>query len=84
MRGACAIIPPDEFEPFDAERYTELCDVPSSSGQYLRRMLAARNRPLMFVTIPHVLVARPIALSGAQDIDPAEPPDWGGRMAGGR
>jgi hypothetical protein len=60
-----AATPPlDEFEPFDAERYQELPDVPDAHRDYLGRMKNDRRRPLMFVHIPHVLVAGPIDIRG--------------------
>jgi hypothetical protein len=52
--------PLDEFEPFDFERYRELRDVTDAHRAYLRRMKAEGKPPLLFVHIPHVLVAGPI------------------------
>ena len=52
--------PLEEFEPFDASRYRELSDVTDPHAAYLRRMKETGKRPLLFVHIPHVLVAGPI------------------------
>ena len=68
-------IPPlDEFEPFDHRRYRELSEVPHAHIDYLHRTTRAGKRPLMFVHIPHVLVAGPIDTSGLRIVrweDPA-------------
>ena len=70
-----AAAPPlDEFEPFDIENYRELPDVPDAHRAYLRRMKDQGKRPLMFVHIPHVLIARPINVSGFQVVPWDEPP----------
>lgn len=68
--------PPEEFEPFDAGRYRELTAVPPEYGLRIREALEAGRRPLMFVTIPHVLVAGRIDLAESTEIDPDEPPPW--------
>lgn len=68
--------PADEFEPFDPQRYRELTAVPAAYREHLRACLARGKRPLMFVTIPHVLVVPSIDFSAAEVVDPAEPPDW--------
>ena len=52
--------PLEEFEPFDASRYRELPDVTDAHAAYLRRMKETGRQPLLFVHIPHVLVAGPI------------------------
>jgi hypothetical protein len=69
-----ALAPPlDEFEPFEAERYEELANIPIQHRAYLLKM-ARENKPaLTFVHIPHVLIAGPIDTSGlrvvqAQDL----------------
>jgi hypothetical protein len=70
-----ALAPPlEEFEPFDAERYRELSDVPERHRSYLRRMQRQGRRPLMFVHIPHVLVAGPIDIRGLRLVDWSRPP----------
>ena len=68
--------PPDEFEVFDPDRYTELTKVPAAYRVRLRESLAANKHPLMFVKIPHVLVAGPIDLAEAEIIDGSSRPDW--------
>ena len=66
--------PADEFEPFDALRYRRLSSVPSAHLDYLRRMNARGERGLLFVHVPHVLVAGPIDVSGLRPIAWDEPP----------
>jgi hypothetical protein len=68
--------PADEFEPFDDERYAELTAVPAAYRARIRDSLSRGRRPLMFVHIPHVLVAGAIDLSDAEVVDPLRPPDW--------
>jgi hypothetical protein len=68
--------PRDEFEPFDFERYSELTAIPSAYRPRLRESLAKGRRPLMFVHIPHVLVAGSIDLAGAEIVDPLIAPEW--------
>ena len=60
--------PADEFEPFDALRYRRLSAVPSAHLDYLRRMKARGERGLLFVHVPHGLVAGPIDASGLRPI----------------
>ncbi len=68
--------PASEFEPFEPDRYSELTAIPDTYRPRLREIVATGRRPLMFVTIPHVLVAGPIDVSAAEVVDPAVPPDW--------
>jgi hypothetical protein len=60
--------PIDEFEPFDFGRYRQLPDVTDAHLAYLRRMKDEGRRPLLFVHIPHVLVAGPIDTRGLRII----------------
>jgi len=72
-------VPPlDEFEQFDATRYRELADVPSAHVAYLEQRSADGRRALMFVHIPHVLVAGPIETGGLRTIDWADAPTSAG------
>jgi hypothetical protein len=66
--------PLDEFEPFDIVRYQALGDLPAAHRAYLRRMKDEGKRPLMFVHIPHVLVAGPIDTRGLRVIPWETPP----------
>jgi hypothetical protein len=66
--------PPDEFEPFDPERYREFPDVTPQHLSYLKRMKERGERALMFVHIPHILVAGAIDVSGARVVPWDEPP----------
>jgi hypothetical protein len=69
-----AQVPPlEEFEPFDPGRYRELADIPDAHLSYLRRMKDLGKRPLLFVHIPHVLVAGPIDTQGLRVIRWDEP-----------
>jgi len=62
--------PPDhEFAAFDPAQYQETYEVPSLHREYLQRQLAAGERALGFVFVPHVLVAAPIDLNGLDIID---------------
>lgn len=60
--------PLDEFVPFDPTRYVELIDLPQAHLEYLRKTREEGKRPLMFVHIPHVLVAGPIETDGLRTI----------------
>lgn len=60
--------PLDEFEAFDSARYQELSAVPRAHVEYLRRAKQDGRRPLMFVHVPHVLVAGPIETAGLRVI----------------
>ncbi len=60
--------PPEEFERFDASRYSELSAVPADHVSYLRRMKERGQPPLLFVHIPHVLVAGAIDVRGLREI----------------
>jgi hypothetical protein len=60
--------PIDEFEPFDIARYRVLPEIPSAHTAYLERRKADGNPALMFVHIPHVLVAGPIETRGLREI----------------
>jgi hypothetical protein len=69
------VAPPlDEFEAFNAERYRELAEVTTAHLTYLRRMKQEGKRPLLFVHIPHVLVAGPIDTSGLRVVRWDQPP----------
>ena len=69
------LVPPsDEFEPFEPDRYQPL-DAPTPAHlAYLRRMKERGERSLMFVHIPHILVAGPIDVSGLNVVPWDEPP----------
>jgi hypothetical protein len=68
------LVPPqDEFEVFDPDRYQPLPDVPPLHRRYLQQRKARGERGLMFVHIPHVLVAGPIDVSGCRVIGWDEP-----------
>jgi len=54
-------------------RYKELSEVTHAHLTYLRRMKESGRRPLMFVHIPHVLVAGPIDISGVRVVEWDEP-----------
>ncbi len=70
-----ALAPPlDEFEPFDPARYVDLIELPRAHREYLREMKEEARRPLMFVHIPHVLVAGPIETDGVRTISWEEQP----------
>jgi len=60
--------PLDEFEPFDAARYRELTEVPGVHVSYLEQTKAQTKKSLMFVHIPHVLVAGRIDTNGLRRI----------------
>lgn len=66
--------PGDEFEPFDPSRYQELTAPTERHLAYLRTMRERGRRSLMFVHIPHVLVAGPIDVSGLEPVPWDEPP----------
>jgi hypothetical protein len=68
--------PADEFEAFDAARYSELTAIPPAYRPRLRESIATGRRPLTFVHIPHVLVAGSIDLADATIVDPFAPPKW--------
>jgi hypothetical protein len=60
--------PDDEFEPFNPRLYRELSEPTSAHLAYLARMKSAGKPPLMFVHIPHILVAGPIDVSGLEPV----------------
>jgi hypothetical protein len=66
--------PLEEFEPFDPSRYRELTAVTDSHLSYLARMRERGQPPLLFVHIPHVLVAGPIEIRDLRVIPWDEPP----------
>ncbi len=66
--------PAEEFEPFDADRYRPLETPPPARLDYLRRVKERGERPLLFVHIPHVLIAGPIDVSGLKVVAWDEPP----------
>ena len=66
--------PLEEFEPFDPKRYQPLSEPTARHIEYLRRMNTDGKRPLMFVHIPHILVAGPIDVSGLRVVSWDEPP----------
>ena len=66
--------PLDEFEQFDPERYRPLTAATPAHISYLERMKNRGQRPLMFVHIPHVLVAGAIDVSGLRVVPWDEPP----------
>jgi hypothetical protein len=67
--------PREEFEPFDFHRYVPLEEAPPAHLAYLRRMKAQNKRPLMFVHVPHILVAGPIDVAGLRVVAWDEPPE---------
>ena len=72
------LVPPlDEFEPFDRGRYQELEDVTEAHFAYLRRMKDEGTQPLVFVHVPHVLVAGPIDTCGLRIVRWHEHPEVG-------
>ena len=60
--------PLDEFAAFDADRYRELAAVPHAHVTYLKERKARKKQSLMFVHIPHVLVAGNIETAGLRQI----------------
>jgi hypothetical protein len=72
-----ALTPPlDEFERFDPGSYRDgIAEVTDAHLAYLRRMKEEGKRPLLFVHIPHVLVAGPIDTHGLRVIRWDEPPE---------
>jgi hypothetical protein len=69
------LYPLNELRNTDAERYRELPDVPEGHRAYLQQMRDEEKPALMFVHIPHVLVAGPIDTTGLRVVRAAEPPD---------
>jgi hypothetical protein len=77
------VTPPlEEFEPFDSGRYRELADVTDAHLAYLFRMKEEGKPPLLFVHIPHVLVAGPIDTNGLRVIRWEEPARFGSTPSG--
>ena len=69
------LVPPaNEFEPFDPERYRPLPGPTQAHIEYLRRMKERGERGLMYVHIPHVLVAGQVDVSGLRAVGWDEPP----------
>jgi hypothetical protein len=66
--------PSEEFEPFDPSRYQELSAPTERHLAHLETMRERGRRPLMFVHIPHVLVAGPIDVSGLEPVPWDTPP----------
>jgi len=66
--------PGDEFEPFDPTRYKEASAPSERHLAYLRTMRDQGRRGLMFVHIPHVLVAGPIDVSALEPVPWDTPP----------
>jgi hypothetical protein len=66
--------PTDEFEPFDPDFYRPLNAAPPAHVDYLREQRARGEKSLMFVHIPHILVAGPIDVSGLKIVAWDEPP----------
>ncbi|BEP16501.1 hypothetical protein acdb102_48120 [Acidothermaceae bacterium B102] len=67
--------PPEEFSAFDESRYRELDDVPAAYPAFLAEMASLGRRPLTFPTIPHVLVAGPIDITGLEVVTAEVEPD---------
>lgn len=65
--------PADDFEAFDPSRYSPLREVTTSHLGYLARTMARGQPSLMFVHVPHVLVAGPIDIKGCPVIGWDEP-----------
>ena len=67
--------PLDQFSAFDPHRYRELPRVPEAYPAFLAEMASLGRRPLTFPTIPHVLVAGPVDVSGLEvvtaEVEPA-------------
>lgn len=61
--------PSDEFEPFDPDIYQERMEATPAHLAFLRRMKSAGKPPLMFVHIPHILVAGPIDVNGLDQLE---------------
>jgi hypothetical protein len=55
---------PDLYRPFDPDRYCELGHVPESTLRFYDDEIRAGRQPLLYVGIPHVLVADPIDTAG--------------------
>jgi hypothetical protein len=69
------MLPPlDEFEPFEPARYRPLDAATPAHLDYLRELKARGGPSLMFVHIPHVLVAGPIDVRGLRVVAWDEPP----------
>ena len=66
--------PAAEFELFDPARYQELVAPTERHLAYLTRMRERGRRPLMFMHIPHVLVAGPIDVRGLEPLPWDQPP----------
>jgi len=66
--------PLDEFEAFDSGRYRELTEVPRRHVEYLQKIKHEGGRGLMFVHIPHVLVAGTIETRGLRVVSWEQPP----------
>ena len=67
--------PAEEFSAFDPIRYRELADVPDAYAAFLGEMASLGRRPLTFPTIPHVLVAAPIDISGLEIVNADHEPE---------
>jgi hypothetical protein len=68
-------LPPDaDFEAFDPARYRELEGLPAAAPAAYREQRALGRPPLLFVRVPHVLVAGPIEVSDLEVIDWSRPP----------
>jgi hypothetical protein len=65
--------PLEEFEPLDFVRYRELSEVPAAHRAYLEQRKVTGRPALMFVHVPHVLVAGAIDTSGLGQIFWDEP-----------
>ncbi len=71
--------PAEDFEPFDSARYSPLVQVRARHVDYLQRMRQEAKRPLLFVHIPHVLVAGTIDVSGCRVVAWDEQPSISSR-----
>ena len=65
--------PPEHFSLFDPDAYEELGEVPQAYREYLKGSVQDGNVPMLYVTIPHVLVAGPIDTTGLSRVDWTEP-----------
>jgi hypothetical protein len=61
--------PPERFTLFDPDSYEEIHEEPQAHREYLNSSVQAGKVPLLYFTIPHVLVAGPIDTAGLSLVD---------------
>lgn len=66
--------PRHSFRPFDPDRYHELDAVGPEYLVYLRECRVSGTQPLLYWTVPHVLVAEAIDTDGLEVLDWRDPP----------